>query len=72
MQRYVLASTGFMGCALSPSLDVQLPRFIHVCQAHRALVKPGTAEADGARGRCKWARLQREVGLNICLRLIGL
>ena len=64
MQRYLLASTGFVGYALSPSL-VQFLRFIRVRQAHHALVKRGTAEADGAQGRRKRARFRREVGLSI-------
>lgn len=44
-----------------PSQDVQLPRSICVHQAHRALVKCGTGDADGTwRGCRKRARLQRE------------
>ncbi|KAL4066231.1 hypothetical protein V8B97DRAFT_1981343 [Scleroderma yunnanense] len=42
---------------------VQLPKSKRALQAHWALVKRGTGEADGARGRGKWACLQCEVHL---------
>ena len=45
------------------TLDAQLPKSARIRQAHRALVKHGTSQADGVRGRAKRARLQREVGL---------
>jgi len=45
------------------TLDAQPPKSACIRQAHRALVKRGTSQADGVRGRAKRARLQCEVRL---------
>ena len=45
------------------TLDAQLPKSTRIHQAHCTLVKHGTSQADGVRGRAKWVCLQHEVRL---------